>query len=254
MPEPLPAHCESLLTSEFGASECHSVDASGYEGATFIRDLNSPFPDDSVNGYDVVLDFGTLEHVFDVRTAFDNVASAARLGGTIAHVLPANQQCGHGFYQFSPEFFFTLYADDRGFNKTEVYIVRQAAPTTWYRVPRPAAGERVLVESSDSLYVVSIAVKGLVSQPADVQQSDYRWLWDSSDMDPSSVTNPELHDISPWRQARRTIGSVPLTRSARDAIRAASRTATAVAASVSQQVRSNAQLEKSDIDDLIARA
>ena len=41
-------------------------------------------------------------------------------GGTIIHSLPSNNNCGHGFWQFSPELFFSLYNEKNGFKNNEM--------------------------------------------------------------------------------------------------------------------------------------
>ncbi len=249
-PDPMPLFCDEILMSDFGASECHSIDASRYEGATFVADLNEPINDESIGGYDTVLDFGTLEHVFDVRTAFANVGSLARIGGTIAHVLPANQQCGHGFYQFSPEFFYALYAPEGGYEGTEVYVVRQFMPDYWYPVTRPSDGTRALITSSDSLYVVCITQKREAASVADVQQSDYRWLWDLPSNE-SQAGGDSHSTIKTTRPLRRFAATTPLARTARQALNQSKRTLSRVANATLEPIQSNHPVRKVPIEDLL---
>ena len=92
---------DDLIARAFGASEVASIDASSFEGATYVRDLNKPlevgFPQ-----FDTVIDGGSLEHIFDVRASLANVAAICATGGQILHIVPANNFMGHGFYQFRP--------------------------------------------------------------------------------------------------------------------------------------------------------
>ena len=112
-----PRYFEPLMRQWFGAETVDSVDASPYENATVIHDMNLPLGDRVAghDGYDAVLDFGCLEHVFDFAVAWRNCVALCRTGGHLIHSLPANNLAGHGFYQFSPELFFNLYQRKNGF-------------------------------------------------------------------------------------------------------------------------------------------
>jgi hypothetical protein len=171
-------YCECLLKTAFAAEKVTSIDVSSYEGASLIHDMNTPIAPAS---YSMVLDFGTLEHVFNVPVAFDNVAKLAAQGGYILHMLPCNNFVGHGFYQFSPEFFFQIYAPERGFKGTRVFVVRGGAPEIWYEVRAPRElRRRVDITSREQLHLLVLTQK--VGEPASlatcpVQQSDYVEVW-----------------------------------------------------------------------------
>ncbi len=172
-----PEYCEELLRNHFGASQVDSLDNSDYEGASVIVDMNSPLPA-SASKYDTVFDGGSLEHIFNVPQALANVSSLCRPGGQILHVLPSNNFCGHGFWQFSPELFFSLYSRKNGYTDTEVFIARPLQLKKWFKVTPPSDGRRVNIRSSGPLYVLVRTVLGSegVSQ-RDVQQSDYVHEW-----------------------------------------------------------------------------
>jgi hypothetical protein len=168
---------EPLLQQWYGAGEAHSVDASAYENATRVHDMNQPWPQsDAVRGYyDAVLDFGCLEHVFDFPTAWRNVIAAARVGGHVLHALPSNNLCGHGFYQFSPELFFNLYRPENGFELCGVWAVIHTEPHHWWRVANPlTVRRRVNLRNGHEVYLLVLARKlreeASLSPP---QQSDY---------------------------------------------------------------------------------
>lgn len=174
------AYADDLLLECFDATDVSSIDASDYEDATYIRDLNIPL-EPSFPEFDSVLDAGSLEHVFDVRVAFANVARCCKVGGQILHVLPANNQVGHGFYQFSPEFFFSLYGEARGFADTEVYLAEQSNLNIWWKVAPPSGINRSTTLSSNETYVLVRTRKtSVVSEATPVQQSDYVARWESS--------------------------------------------------------------------------
>ena len=52
-----------------GAREVDAIDTSGYEGASIIHDLNEPIPGELHERFDLVVDSGTLEHIFNVSAA-----------------------------------------------------------------------------------------------------------------------------------------------------------------------------------------
>jgi len=178
-----PPYFEPLMQQWFGAKQADSVDASDYESATFVHDMNLPWPVLSPQRclYDAVLDFGCLEHVFDFPTAWRNVVDLCRVGGHIFHALPANNLSGHGFYQFSPELFFSLYQPERGFELRELLFVQKADSENWWRVASPLkVKRRVNLRNSHEVYMLVLAKKlrevGPLPAP---QQSDYaqdEWL------------------------------------------------------------------------------
>jgi len=227
LPAPLPgrpAYFEPLLQQWFGAQQAHSVDASAYEGATFVHDMNLPWPADAPQRgvYDAVLDFGCLEHVFDFPTAWRNCVDLCRVGGHVLHALPANNLSGHGFYQFSPELFFSLYTPDRGFALRGLYFVQKADLQHWWRVASPLqVRRRVNLRNSHEVYLLALARKlhesGALPAP---QQSDYaqdEWLQQGGNpvhARPSALQGPLatlglLHAARRWRahmQALRSAG------------------------------------------------
>ena len=88
-----------------------------------IHDLNQPVNSDAHGRYDCVFDGGTLEHVFDFPTALKSCLEMVKQGGWFITITPANQFCGHGFYQFSPELFYSALSPASGFN-IETHAIR----------------------------------------------------------------------------------------------------------------------------------
>src|SRR4051794_39715241 len=66
-----PAALEPLLEL-LGAREIVALDASDYEAADLVHDLNEPVPRDLHGRFSLVFDGGTIEHVFDVATVLRN--------------------------------------------------------------------------------------------------------------------------------------------------------------------------------------
>ena len=174
---------EPLMQHWFGAETVDSVDASPYEQATLLHDMNLPWSADQagLGSYDAVLDFGCLEHVFDFPVAWRNCTSLCKVGGHILHSLPANNLTGHGFYQFSPELFFNLYRAKNGFELVGLWFAQKADPKHWWKVANPTTvRRRVTLRNAHEVYMLVVArkVAELGSMPAP-QQSDYaqhEWL------------------------------------------------------------------------------
>ena len=80
-------YAEPLL-GVLGAGRVVSVDASDYEGATRVVDLNGPLPPDLESAFTAVIDAGTLEHVFDFPAAVGNCMRMVAPGGHLLAVIP----------------------------------------------------------------------------------------------------------------------------------------------------------------------
>jgi 2-polyprenyl-3-methyl-5-hydroxy-6-metoxy-1,4-benzoquinol methylase len=74
-----------------------SIDASDYENATYVHDLNVPIPDHLKGQFDLVDDGGTLEHVFNFPVALRNCMEMVKVGGHLLLNVPTNNFVGHGF-------------------------------------------------------------------------------------------------------------------------------------------------------------
>ena len=91
-----------VLFEYLGADSTCAMDASAYEGADILHDLNLPVHGSLFGSFDTVFDGGTLEHVFNFPVAISNVQRMLK-NGLFISVNGANNFLGHGFYQFSPE-------------------------------------------------------------------------------------------------------------------------------------------------------
>lgn len=167
--------CEQFLIKRFGASRVDSYDFSGYEGATDIADFNKQLT--TTKQYDTVIDCGCSEHIYNISQALKNISVLCANGGQILHVVPANNFCGHGFWQFSPELFFSLYSQKNGYSETEVFLAKVRNRHEWYEVMRPTGGRRATVVSKSPLYVIARTVKTGNFSHEDIQQTDYMYAW-----------------------------------------------------------------------------
>lgn len=174
-------HAEPFLAAA-GFTNIRSLDASSYEGAALIHDLNKPLPPELCDITDFVYDGGTIEHVFDVATALANTTRLLRVGGSLLISTAANGQCGHGFYQYSPELFYR-YLEANGFSDINVYLVGLLSPNRWRKASDPKLlGRRVQFLTTEPTQLLIIARKTTNVWPQLVpQQSDYAELnWQKS--------------------------------------------------------------------------
>jgi hypothetical protein len=173
-----PQYCEDLLAKAFGAECVDSFDNSDFERCTYVADLNKPFP--PPRQYDTIVDAGCLEHIYNAPEALRNISLLCATGGQILHCLPANNYCGHGFWQFSPELFFSLYSRENGYSETQVFVVSMDDQSVWYEVVPPSNGKRATIWSDSALYVLCRTVKEEKFSHENVQQSDYVFLWNKN--------------------------------------------------------------------------
>jgi hypothetical protein len=189
--QPYGEYSEPLLAA-IGAEEIVSIDASSYEGATIVHDMNQPVPEDLCERFNIVIDGGTLEHVFTPPAALANMMKMVTVGGSLIIWTPANNLCGHGFYQFSPEFFFSSLSTAHGFRLKHVSVVECVFPSVSLVAPRRAftvrspqeVRGRVELLSKRPLMLLAHGIKtSHLAEPFAClpQQSDYVAAWESND-------------------------------------------------------------------------
>ena len=176
-----------------GAATVDSLDASVFEGATIIADLNRPLPANLRQRFSAVYDGGTLEHVFDIATALRSCLDLVAVGGHYIASSPANNWPGHGFYQFSPELVFRTMSSEAGYELRGVFVVEQRRRERWYAIPDPRAiGSRLYWRNSFRTLLVTVArrVKAVDLSSFVPQQSDYVERWKGDETAPGPVGSP----------------------------------------------------------------
>jgi SAM-dependent methyltransferase len=119
----------SIYTSKdflelLGFTDYQDIDMNPAQGCSIVHDLNTPLAAEYENQFDFVLENGTIEHVFDIKTAIGNIARAVRVDGIVCHISPMDA-FNHGFYNFSINFFNDFYRVN-GFDQREFYLTRSA--------------------------------------------------------------------------------------------------------------------------------
>ena len=87
------------------------VDIIPFRGVERVLDLNNPIEwsaADLLEKFDVVIDPGTLEHIFNIGQAFKSVLALLKPGGIVIHLNPINQ-INHGFWSISPTAYWDFY-------------------------------------------------------------------------------------------------------------------------------------------------
>lgn len=170
------------LFRTLGAKNIYSLDASAFEGADFVHDMNRPIGDELKQRFDLVFDGGTLEHVFNFPVALQNCMEMLRPGGSFITHTCANNWCGHGFYQFSPELFYNVFSADNGFEIERIILHVVGPYNHWYEVANPQdIQSRVELFNSFPLQMLVHARRKQVIPlfAKTPQQADYLPRWDN---------------------------------------------------------------------------
>lgn len=179
---------DTLFTELLGYDRLDALDASDFEGANIVHDLNEPLPAELSGKYDLAYNGGTLEHVFNLPDALRNFMALVRPGGWIYFSGPSNNLSGHGFYQFSPELIYRVFSPQNGFEPRFIRLVESRLYHAPERTPHPRAydvvdpasiGGRVNVLGGLPLNVVTLARRSSDILPFEItpQQSDYVASW-----------------------------------------------------------------------------
>jgi hypothetical protein len=105
-----------------GLQDVTYTDIPGSEhAADFHHDLNLPFPSEQLDRYNLIMDPGTIEHVFDMKTCLTNVVQSLRVGGVVVHQVPVYMFNG-GYYSLNPNLLNDFYSLN-GFGDLRTYIV-----------------------------------------------------------------------------------------------------------------------------------
>lgn len=207
-------YAEQLLAC-LGARAVHSFDNSAYEGATHLHDMNRGLPSEVKEQYTTVLDGGSLEHVFNFPMAIRNCMEMVSVGGHYLGITPANNLMGHGFYQFSPELYFSVFTRANGFDLINLIAVEDRRGATWYSVRSPRdVRRRVTLINKVPVYLLIVAqrVMKTVIFETTPQQSDYLSVWHryatTSDEVPTAAPRA-TKQVSPLSRVKRKISGPP---------------------------------------------
>jgi SAM-dependent methyltransferase len=103
---------DQMAFTSMGFECVESCDLSDYENPDHLLDLNVPVPVSLHDRYDLIIDGGTLEHIFNTPNVLENIYRMLKTGGRIIHLSPSSNHIDHGFYMFSPTFFYDYYSSN----------------------------------------------------------------------------------------------------------------------------------------------
>jgi len=173
-------YAEKLLQF-LGAETADSFDFSDYEQATYVHDFNNPIADEHKNKYTLVIDGGSLEHIFNFPTAMRNCMEMTASKGHFISITPSNNNFGHGFYQFSPELFYRVLNHDNGFAVKLMYYYDDKFSAHWKSVADPdKVRKRVTLINDKPVMLILLAERESIKSLFDKtpQQSDYQSAWE----------------------------------------------------------------------------
>lgn len=210
-------YADEFFAKELEAKHITVIDNSSYQGAETVLDLNNNIPQELEKKFDVVIDSGTLEHVFNFPVAIANCMKMLKVGGTIFISTPANNYMGHGLYQFSPELFFRIFQKGNGFELVKMYLMKHpylgaelSSRQKLYEVVDPSSvGQRVCL-LSDTPVLLMLEAKRVDDVPiftTPPQQSDYIQIWLESEE--GTRRTPPLRSVK--NIAKSALDKLPIT-------------------------------------------
>jgi len=128
---------DSLLEA-LGARTIDSIDKFEDDGSSLKHDLNEMLPPDLGGQYSVVIDGGTLEHVFNFPQALRESMRMVAVGGHFLGMIGTDGAGGHGFYQVSPDLIYRSFSECNGF-KLLWAATNRGVFRHWFFVNDPAA-------------------------------------------------------------------------------------------------------------------
>lgn len=189
-PSEVPGHVPSGLSwkvgdyaepwfHSLGARTLHSFDASDFEGATHVHDFNLPLPENHRDKYTFVLDGGSIEHILNPAQVVANHNALLKVGGHVLIGTQCNGDPAHGFYQLSPEFFYSVLSPRNGFADTTVILIDRRSDS-WHMVTPPAVLGRRNNLPDRPFFIVGLARKVSTVLEVSAQQSDYYAQWQAA--------------------------------------------------------------------------
>jgi SAM-dependent methyltransferase len=183
-------YVDTFFEMFLGAKIVMSLDYSDYQDSDIIHDMNYPIDPSYHEKFDVVIDGGSLEHIFNFPVAVGNCMNMVKNGGSVFIFTAANNHTGHGFYQFSPELFFRIFQPENGFEICDVILEKHTFPgaelspkTKCFSVIDPALLKRRVGLVSKSPVMIMIHAKRIEIKPVFATypiQSDNMSIYDNN--------------------------------------------------------------------------
>ncbi|NQV00086.1 MAG: class I SAM-dependent methyltransferase, partial [Parcubacteria group bacterium] len=141
-----------------GITNIGNMDVSDYEGAEIIHDLNKPIPKKFEGKFDFIIDGGTFDHLFDLRTAFKNVTKMLKKNGRIFQWNAASNYVGSVYISLSPDIFYDFYVLNQFMDCKAWIAVSYGSKWNFYEFN--GAHEPYRLKSKRRIMTVVLAEKG----------------------------------------------------------------------------------------------
>ena len=163
-------YSDKLLITALSLSQLTSFDVSEKDQPTKLLNFNNEIL--NPEKFDAFFDGGSLQHTFNVPNVLKNISNHVKEGGTIIHVTSANNLCGFGFYQFSPEFFLRYYSTENGFKNTSIFVADYDDEKYWYEL-KNTSNKRIAINTSSRLICLVKTEKFENKNINEIFQEDY---------------------------------------------------------------------------------
>ena len=218
--DPTKEYAEEFL-SILGAKDLFAVDASDFEGAQIIHDMNRQIPDVLDSSFDVVLDGGTLEHIFNLPAALGNATRMVRLGEGL---YPSTRRTISAVMAFisSRQSCITVSCVLKMDTRWSPAYCGRTFPgpiSSWCPIRMLCKIESILRRSSVFTYMYRRPAEAAYSRGFIPQQSDYARLWEKQETNGARPTQTS----SRTTKLKATLKQIPALRTAVQSARAASR-------------------------------
>ena len=117
------------LIDEYYKNNCilDILDNSISEQPTIIWDLNMPIPENFYQRYDILIDSGTHEHVFNIGISLLNAANLIKKNGYVIGALPLYSP-NHGYYNINPNCLVELFSPGNGYELEQLSFEANSSP------------------------------------------------------------------------------------------------------------------------------
>jgi len=139
--------------------------------AALSLDLNQPV-DLQGRRFDLLMNLGTAEHVFDVAQVFRTAHNLTAPGGVMIHGMPFQGFVDHGFYSFNPTFYFDIAAAN-GYRVDRVRYATLAPYTARDLTDRDALASRAAVPIGENALLFAVFIKAGADAPFQVPRQGY---------------------------------------------------------------------------------
>jgi len=177
------------------------MDVSDYEDADIIHDLNYPIPDSLKKKYDYIIDGGTFDHLFDLKTAFKNLNLMLKDDGRFLAWNAASNFTGGAYISFGPDFYFDYLMLNK-FAYTKVWVVEIkdiAQRENWKFYEFEGLDKYTMLNCKNPLMTVVIGEKNKDTTydklPIQAQYRDNE-LWDSYQIGRKSTNKSDRQDYN----------------------------------------------------------